>query len=470
MADNTKIEWADATANFWIGCTKLSPACDHCYAERDWDHRKHRVTWGPHGDRSPVKAGADVMRKMQRRAAAFKSEHGRPPRVFINSLSDFADNHRSIDPAWREAVWQAARDCPDVVLMILTKRPQNLPYYLPSDWGQGYLNVWIGTTVENQVEADRRIPDLLATPAVVRFLSCEPLLGPVDLTRWLQVPSKIDEHFLCLGSLDDEERHNSGQDSLGVADTGYFPDRNGFPPMPLNSVGAPADVTTPIGAQPVHDFGGCAVDRESGAICPSRPTPPVEIPLPVEQSSEVGQCGNIGGNRHCLVAEDGTSAPSDPLPGNFPLDARPARPQSRPDGGDGFAGAVSFGNGGFPSGIVSCHKVQPTTLHWVIVGGESGPGARPMHPGWARSLRDQCQAAGVAFHFKQWGEFAPGEIAGDYLDPEKAAKGMRLFDGRWDECWSEVDGHCDDEPDVYRIGKKRAGRLLDGREWNEVPA
>ena len=108
-------------------------------------------------------------------------------------------------------------------------------------------------------------------------------------------------------------------------------------------------------------------------------------------------------------------------------------------------------------------------LDWIIVGGESGPGARPMHPDWARYLRDQCAAAGVSFFFKQWGEFAPGEIAGDYLDPEKAAKGLRLFDGRWDECWSEVDGHCDDEPDVYRIGKKRAGRLLDGREWNEVP-
>ena len=111
-----------------------------------------------------------------------------------------------------------------------------------------------------------------------------------------------------------------------------------------------------------------------------------------------------------------------------------------------------------------------TGIQWAIVGGESGPGARPMHPDWARSLRDQCAAAGVAFFFKQWGEFAPGEIAGDYLDPDKPAKGLSHFDGRWDECWSEVEGHCDDEPDVYRIGKKRAGRLLDGREHSEFPA
>ena len=184
MAATTNIEWADGTANFWMGCTKLSPACDWCYAERDWDKRRHRVTWGPHGERVPVKAGDLVIRKHQRHAAAFIAEHGRKPRIFINSLSDFADNHRSIDPRWREAVWQAARDCPDVILMILTKRPQNLPDYLPADWGQGYPNVWIGTTVENQAEADRRREHLRVVPAIVRFVSYEPALGPVDWVGW----------------------------------------------------------------------------------------------------------------------------------------------------------------------------------------------------------------------------------------------------------------------------------------------
>lgn len=184
MAETTRIEWADATANFWIGCTKLSPACDFCYAEADWDHRKHRVTWGPHGDRSPAKAGAQVLRTAQRRAAAFRAAHERAPRVFVNSLSDIADNHRSIQPAWREAVWQAARECPDVVLMLLTKRPQNLPAYLPADWGAGYPNVWIGTTVENQAEANRRREHLRAVPAALHFVSYEPALGPVDWTGW----------------------------------------------------------------------------------------------------------------------------------------------------------------------------------------------------------------------------------------------------------------------------------------------
>jgi len=114
--------------------------------------------------------------------------------------------------------------------------------------------------------------------------------------------------------------------------------------------------------------------------------------------------------------------------------------------------------------------IGQSRLRWVIAGGESGPGARPMHPDWARSLRDQCADAGVPFFFKQWGEYAPGEIACDFLDSEKGAKGLSFFDGRWDGCWSEVDGHFDDQPDVYRIGKKRAGRTLDGIEHNGMPS
>lgn len=181
VAARTGIEWADATANFWMGCTKLSPACDHCYAEADWDLRKHRVSWGPHGDRDEVKAGPIVCRSVQRTAKAFREKHGRKPRIFVNSLSDFGDNHKSIKREWRDRVWQAARECPDVILMILTKRPQNIPDYLPIDWGDGYPNVWIGTTTENQEEAKRRIPHLVQIPARRHFLSCEPLLGMLDL-------------------------------------------------------------------------------------------------------------------------------------------------------------------------------------------------------------------------------------------------------------------------------------------------
>jgi protein gp37 len=180
MADETKISWAHSTLNFWIGCTKVSAACDGCYAERDWDHRKHRVEWGPHGDRSPTKTWGNAAR-WQRQAETFHMEHGCRRRVFVNSLSDFFDNHRSIDPSWRAAAWQIFRDCPDLDFLLLTKRPQNIAKMLPDDWGKGYPNVWLGTTVENQEEADRRVPVLLGVPAALRWLSCEPLLGPVDL-------------------------------------------------------------------------------------------------------------------------------------------------------------------------------------------------------------------------------------------------------------------------------------------------
>ena len=189
MALTTKIAWCDATANFWIGCTKISPACDHCYAEADWATRRGRVQWGPHGVRDFVKAGAGVIRRIQKGAAEFLREHGRPPIVFINSLSDFADNHASIDPAWRTAVWDSIRAAPDVVFVILTKRPQNLVRYLPADWGRGWPNVILGTTAENQDEADRRLPHLIAIPAAMRMVSAEPLLGHINLSQWL---AKID--------------------------------------------------------------------------------------------------------------------------------------------------------------------------------------------------------------------------------------------------------------------------------------
>ena len=103
---------------------------------------------------------------------------------------------------------------------------------------------------------------------------------------------------------------------------------------------------------------------------------------------------------------------------------------------------------------------QGATIDWVICGGESGPHARPMHPDWARSLRDQCAAAGVAFHFKQWGEWAPDDHFSHFPDPN-SDHGIHEW---FDEGSDLVTGHS------WRYGKKAAGRLLDGREWNEVPA
>jgi len=186
MAAITGISWADSTVNLWTGCTKVSRACDHCYAETLMDTRFGRVAWGPHGDRQYVKAGWALARRLQRAAAANRGldpELGRRRRVFVNSLSDFFDNHRSI--VWRGDAWALFRSCPDVDFMLLTKRPQNIAKMLPPDWdAAGWPNVWLGVTVEDQIEAVRRIPYLLAVPGrVIRFLSCEPLLSFVQ--PWL---------------------------------------------------------------------------------------------------------------------------------------------------------------------------------------------------------------------------------------------------------------------------------------------
>lgn len=296
MAENSKIEWTDHTFNPWTGCTAVSPACDHCYAE-GWAKRSGHVRWGAHAERRRT-TPATWGKPLQWNRAA-KAE-GVRRKVFCASLADIFDNHRSIQPDWRQELWELIRSTAHLDWLLLTKRPQNFARYLPDTWGNGWSNVWLGTTVENQTEAERRIPHLLRTPSRVRFLSCEPLLGPLRL--------------------DD------------------------------------------------------------------------------------------------VVLDDGK-------PGEWHVDCLDA------EGGDP-ADDPDFG----------CN-----TIDWVICGGESGHGARPMHLHWARSIRDQCQAASVPFHFKQWGDWHADALL-----------------------TTDTEGNC--PPPKMKIGKKSAGRLLDGREWNEAPA
>ena len=202
MAERTGISWTDSTANLWIGCTKLSAACDFCYAdelmgglgeERKPGERKlGRVQWGPHGDRSYCKQGWSDLRRWQRLAA----RHGgidpgfdRKRWVFINSLSDFFDNHRSI--IWRDEAWALFRECPDLILILVTKRPQNIAKMLPEFWDEIADRIILLTTAEDQTQADLRIPALLTStegrrPAACYGVSFEPLLGAIELhVDWL---------------------------------------------------------------------------------------------------------------------------------------------------------------------------------------------------------------------------------------------------------------------------------------------
>lgn len=248
------------------------------------------------------------------------------PRVFCASLADWLDDEVPIE--WFVNLLETIHATPFLDWLLLSKRPENwrsrmdaafqfgepktVRHYAflhwlgiwsqpESDHAVAPDNVWLGTTVENQEMADKRIPELLKIPAEVRFVSCEPMLGPVDLRR-----------------IDDED-------------------------------------------------------------------------------------GNI----------------LDALTGDLGVEGR------------GHTGP------------------REAHVNWVICGGESGPKARPMHPDWARSLRDQCYAAGVPFLFKQWGEHSPRIV-----NPPSMETGKLEFPNK------EI---------MTRVGKKQAGRLLDGREWNEFP-
>ncbi|EPX80497.1 phage Gp37/Gp68 family protein [Salipiger mucosus] len=349
MIDQTKIEWTDFTVNFWEGCQKVGPGCDHCYAEARDARFTGGTHWGPGAPRRKVKGGIAKLRKIQREAEAFHEAHGRWPRIFCSSLSDIFDN--AVDPAWREEAFAEIDRAAHTRPQLLTKRVGNVEKMIPPMWRDGGWPAHVGLmiTVVNQEEADRDVPKLLALKG--RFgipwvgLSMEPLLGPVDLTKL---------------------------DICGEGET------DALNPVPWRDEIERWRDTDPEWQEGLIDWFGLA-----------------DMPDP--------------------------------------------------------------------------ETMMHPTLDWVIVGGESGPGARPMHPDWARSLRDQCQAAGVAFHFKQWGEWAPGEVAGPNERPIEAADW-------WDDQWryervgkARPDQHYEDEPYMFRIGKRAAGRQLDGRTWDEVP-
>jgi len=174
MAENSKIEWTDHTFNPWVGCTKVSPACDHCYAEA-WSKRTgHGELWNG-ARRRTSSANWRQPLKWDREAA----EAGIRRKVFSASLADVFDNQ--VEPSWRADLWRLIQATPNLDWQLLTKRPQNIARMLPGDWDKGYPNVWLGTTVENRREASRRVPLLLVVPAVIRFLSVEPLLERMTL-------------------------------------------------------------------------------------------------------------------------------------------------------------------------------------------------------------------------------------------------------------------------------------------------
>lgn len=291
----SKIEWTDETDNVivvegddgqpngWY-CEKVSEGCQHCYAER----LNHTPFYGGNGLAYSKRKEGPPKLLLRRDILESWTRATKPKRRFVNSMTDTFGEF--VPEWWVDDILQAARDASTQTFQFLTKRPGRMKGMV-SRWlkrrGLKWLpeNIQLGVSVENQEWANHRLPALIKTPAVVKFVSLEPLLGPVDISIWLH--------------------------------TGW------------------------------------------------------------------------------------TKPPFDDV------------------------------------------------VNWVIVGGESGPNARPMHPDWVRSIRDQCKAAEVPLFFKQWGEWSPA-----FQDA-----------GEW---YGHPQLHIDDYW-FSKVGKKRAGRLLDGREWNEFP-
>lgn len=286
MATNSRIEWTDATWPVITGCSPVSAGCANCYAARLASGRlRHLHAY--HGLARADKWTGEV--RFNQDMLDLPLSWKRPRKIFVCPTGDLF--HEGVDAAWLYTIFDVMDKCRRHTFILLTKRPERIipllyegqPIVRYFRDGDHLPNVWIGTSVENRQTADERIPKLLDIPAAVRFISAEPLLGPIQ----------------------------------------------------------------------------------------------------------------------------------------FRISHSPFR---LPD--------------------------------WVICGGESGPKARPMHPDWARSLRDQCQAASIPFFFKQWGEWGPD--GGEARDEGRRAKDASFL-------------HPPSSFGLVRLGKRRAGRLLDGVEWSEFP-
>ena len=183
MAEKTVISWTDHTVNFWMGCRRVSPGCQNCYAERMTRDRMGLKLWG-NAPRQRTKTPWQNVLKWNRESA----ESNERKKAFCGSLCDFFEDHPTCNKV-RPDAWDIIRRCDSMDWQLLTKRPENIAANLPPDWNDGWSHVWLGTSIENN-DYVHRAETLRAIPAAVRFVSYEPALGPIsdiDLTdiHWL---------------------------------------------------------------------------------------------------------------------------------------------------------------------------------------------------------------------------------------------------------------------------------------------
>lgn len=259
MGAKTDIAWTDATVNAWIGCTNISPGCDHCYAERM--ARRLGVRWGAGQERMQTKRWRDTLAALDRKAKRL----GAPLRVFPNSMSDPFDN--AVPDEWRADLFAAPEQFSNLQFQFLTKRIGNVARMVPAAWlnGEWPRNAWLGITVVNQEEADRDVHKLIRLPAPVTFLSCEPLLGPIDL-RKACAQFRMYEHEAILSNLNwvivgGESGHGARPFDIDLARSMVAQCRAAGVPVFVKQLGARVtcngmsgpDEHWPVGGQPLRE-------------------------------------------------------------------------------------------------------------------------------------------------------------------------------------------------------------------------
>ncbi len=164
---NSYISWTNNTVNFWTGCTKVSPGCKYCYMHRIYDSKG---------------VNPNLVRRTSDATFYQALSWKEPKMIFTNSMSDFFIEEAD---QYREDAWNVIRRTPQHKWQILTKRIERVKDHLPPDWGDGWDNVWLGTSIENQAYINR-MDELSRIPAKIRFISYEPLLGPIDLSPQIE--------------------------------------------------------------------------------------------------------------------------------------------------------------------------------------------------------------------------------------------------------------------------------------------
>ena len=487
MAENTRIEWCDHTVSFWWGCEKVSAACANCYAD-SLSNRFGPKIWGANSPRKKIKGAIGTLKTLNRKAR----ERDRIDTVFINSMSDFfeADTGQSIidhngDPLdtsltdMRKEAFRYMGECRNLKFLMLTKRPENIrPMWPVISSGELWKTnrFWLGTTVENQPQAEIRIPKLLRcrdlSPCL--FLSCEPLLSELNLQEFYNEKTirdrRKDDPSLGVNGISIRQGRKSlaapkdqkplKRDMAGGGDRHAETLRHGgkqrLPDNPsessghslhcesaqgdLDAVSAGAD-SSRLGDKPQGRGEEQQPTRKSGVSNKvAKRDPFVTRVRPCERKEAKG--GTI----------DGRTSSGDSINGRDHAPFADSRVVQNDDSDcSTYNQPKNMGLGG---------------IDWVIVGGESGPNARPSHPDWYRSLLTQCRNAGVPFFFKQWGEYRPAD-QGDPVSLSAPMMAMhpsgKVYED--DELLPKGEGVVF----VHRVGKKKAGRLLDGVEHNGFP-